>query len=96
MAEQVEMKAKVVQSEVKAVTARHRKALEERECELLWKVRIALLVWIPGVDLWLPSMQGLKGLLERGRGPKGAWSFLCHALRRRQTCEKPATAMEMF
>lgn len=38
MAEQVEMKAKVVQSEVKAVTARHKKALEERECELLWKV----------------------------------------------------------
>ena len=39
VAEQVEMKAKVVQSEVKAVTARHKKALEERECELLWKVR---------------------------------------------------------
>lgn len=30
VAEQVEMKAKVVQSEVKAVTARHKKALEER------------------------------------------------------------------
>lgn len=40
MAEQVEMKAKVVQSEVKAVTARHKKALEERECELLWKVML--------------------------------------------------------
>lgn len=39
MAEQVEMKAKVVQTEVKAVAARHKKALEERECELLWKVR---------------------------------------------------------
>lgn len=39
VAEQVEMKAKVVQAEVKAVTARHKKALEERECELLWKVR---------------------------------------------------------
>lgn len=38
MAEQVEMKAKVVQSEVKVVTTRHKKALEERECELLWKV----------------------------------------------------------
>ncbi|XP_049995605.1 E3 ubiquitin-protein ligase TRIM71 [Alexandromys fortis] len=38
VAEQVEMKAKVVQAEVKAVTARHKKALEERECELLWKV----------------------------------------------------------
>uniref|UniRef100_A0A8C5QPS1 E3 ubiquitin-protein ligase TRIM71 n=1 Tax=Leptobrachium leishanense TaxID=445787 RepID=A0A8C5QPS1_9ANUR len=38
LAEQVEMKAKVVQSEIKAVTARHRKALEERECKLLWKV----------------------------------------------------------
>ncbi|XP_029865295.1 E3 ubiquitin-protein ligase TRIM71 [Aquila chrysaetos chrysaetos] len=38
VAEQVEMKAKVVQSEVKAVTTRHKKALEERECELLWKV----------------------------------------------------------
>ncbi|KAM9601548.1 E3 ubiquitin-protein ligase TRIM71 [Trichechus inunguis] len=38
VAEQVEIKAKVVQSEVKAVTARHKKALEERECELLWKV----------------------------------------------------------
>lgn len=34
----MEMKAKVVQSEIKAVTARHKKALEERECELLWKV----------------------------------------------------------
>lgn len=41
VAEQVEMKAKVVQSEVKAVTARHKKALEERECELLWKVVLA-------------------------------------------------------
>lgn len=39
MAEQVEMKAKMVQSEVKAVTTRHKKALEERECELLWKVK---------------------------------------------------------
>ncbi|XP_074842224.1 E3 ubiquitin-protein ligase TRIM71 [Carettochelys insculpta] len=38
VAEQVEMKAKVVQSEVKAMTSRHKKALEERECELLWKV----------------------------------------------------------
>lgn len=38
VAEQVEMKAKVVQSEVKVVTTRHKKALEERECELLWKV----------------------------------------------------------
>ncbi|XP_043922579.1 E3 ubiquitin-protein ligase TRIM71 [Protopterus annectens] len=38
VAEQVEIKAKAVQSEVKAVTSRHKKALEERECELLWKV----------------------------------------------------------
>uniref|UniRef100_A0A8C5DNJ0 E3 ubiquitin-protein ligase TRIM71 n=1 Tax=Gouania willdenowi TaxID=441366 RepID=A0A8C5DNJ0_GOUWI len=38
MAEQVEIKAKVVQTEVKAVVLRHKKALEERECELLWKV----------------------------------------------------------
>ncbi|XP_030045884.1 E3 ubiquitin-protein ligase TRIM71 [Microcaecilia unicolor] len=38
VAEQVEMKAKVVQSEVKASTSRHKKALEDRECELLWKV----------------------------------------------------------
>lgn len=38
MAEQVEIKAKVVQSEVKALVLRHKKALEERECELLWKV----------------------------------------------------------
>uniref|UniRef100_H3APK4 E3 ubiquitin-protein ligase TRIM71 n=1 Tax=Latimeria chalumnae TaxID=7897 RepID=H3APK4_LATCH len=38
VAEQVEMKAKVAQTEVKAVTSRHKKALEERECELLWKV----------------------------------------------------------
>ncbi|XP_072009654.1 E3 ubiquitin-protein ligase TRIM71 isoform X1 [Engystomops pustulosus] len=38
LAEQVEMKAKVTQSEIKAVTSRHKKALEERECELLWKV----------------------------------------------------------
>lgn len=43
MAEQVEMKAKVVQSEIQAVTARHKKALEDRECELLWKVRGAQL-----------------------------------------------------
>lgn len=42
MAEQVEMKSKVVQSEVKAVTARHKKALEERECELLWKVNASM------------------------------------------------------
>lgn len=45
VAEQVEMKAKVVQSEVKAVTARHKKALEERECELLWKVMWG--AWLP-------------------------------------------------
>lgn len=41
MAEQVEIKAKVVQSEVKALVLRHKKALEERECELLWKVSSA-------------------------------------------------------
>ncbi|XP_066440957.1 E3 ubiquitin-protein ligase TRIM71 [Eleutherodactylus coqui] len=38
VAEQVEMKAKVAQTEIKAVTFRYKKALEERECELLWKV----------------------------------------------------------
>ncbi|XP_054462228.1 E3 ubiquitin-protein ligase TRIM71 [Anoplopoma fimbria] len=38
MAEQVEIKAKVVQTEVKALVLKHKKALEERECELLWKV----------------------------------------------------------
>ncbi|CAL8372394.1 unnamed protein product [Boreogadus saida] len=38
MAEQVEIKAKVVHTEVKAIVLRHRKALEERESELLWKV----------------------------------------------------------
>lgn len=38
MAEQVEIKAKVVQTEVKALVLRHKKALEERECELIWKV----------------------------------------------------------
>ncbi|XP_077125094.1 E3 ubiquitin-protein ligase TRIM71 [Ranitomeya variabilis] len=38
LAEKVEMKAKVAQSEIKAVTSRHKKALEERECELVWKV----------------------------------------------------------
>uniref|UniRef100_A0A3Q2XBS3 E3 ubiquitin-protein ligase TRIM71 n=1 Tax=Haplochromis burtoni TaxID=8153 RepID=A0A3Q2XBS3_HAPBU len=38
MSEQVEIKAKVVQTEVKALVLRHKKALEERECELLWKV----------------------------------------------------------
>ena len=38
MAEQVEIKAKVVQTEVKALVLRHKKALDERECELLWKV----------------------------------------------------------
>ncbi|CAF99480.1 unnamed protein product, partial [Tetraodon nigroviridis] len=32
------IKAKVVQTEVKALVLRHKKALEERECELLWKV----------------------------------------------------------
>lgn len=40
MAEQVEIKAKVVQTEVKALVLRHKKALEERECELLWKVSL--------------------------------------------------------
>lgn len=43
MAEQVEIKAKVVQTEVKALVLRHKKALEERECELLWKVRSAVI-----------------------------------------------------
>ncbi|MEQ2195025.1 E3 ubiquitin-protein ligase trim71, partial [Xenoophorus captivus] len=43
MAEQVEIKAKVVQTEVKALVLRHKKALEERECELLWKVSCWLL-----------------------------------------------------
>ncbi|XP_036794150.1 E3 ubiquitin-protein ligase TRIM71 [Oncorhynchus mykiss] len=38
VAEQVELKAMVVQSEVKAIAQRYKKALEERECELLWKV----------------------------------------------------------
>ncbi|XP_051925877.1 E3 ubiquitin-protein ligase TRIM71 [Hippocampus zosterae] len=38
IAEQVEIKAKVVQTEVKALVLRHKKALEERECELLWKL----------------------------------------------------------
>lgn len=42
MAEQVEIKAKVVQTEVKALVLRHKKALEERECELLWKVSSAV------------------------------------------------------
>ena len=42
MAEQVEIKAKVVQTEVKALVLRHKKALEERECELLWKVSCCL------------------------------------------------------
>lgn len=42
MAEQVEIKAKVVQTEVKALVLRHKKALEERECELLWKVSGAI------------------------------------------------------
>lgn len=64
VAEQVEMKAKVVQSEVKAVTARHKKALEERECELLWKVmaprprasmRPAFL-HEPHVRVWTPAL----------------------------------------
>lgn len=44
MAEQVEIKAKVVQTEVKALVLRHKKALEERECELLWKVSCYLCV----------------------------------------------------
>lgn len=38
IAEQVELKAKVVQTEVKTIALHHKKALEERECELLWKV----------------------------------------------------------
>lgn len=53
VAEQVEMKAKVVQSEVKAVTARHKKALEERECELLWKVMGGVGVACPAPSLGL-------------------------------------------
>ncbi|XP_030403462.1 E3 ubiquitin-protein ligase TRIM71-like [Gopherus evgoodei] len=38
VAEQVEMKAKTRQSEIRAMTCRHKKALENRERELLWKV----------------------------------------------------------
>ncbi|XP_041740156.1 E3 ubiquitin-protein ligase TRIM71-like [Coregonus clupeaformis] len=38
IAEQVEIKAKVVQTEVKNMVRRHMKALEERESQLLWKV----------------------------------------------------------
>ncbi|XP_072549066.1 E3 ubiquitin-protein ligase TRIM71-like [Salminus brasiliensis] len=38
LAQKVEMKAKKVQTEVKAVILCHKKALEERESELLWKV----------------------------------------------------------
>ncbi|KAM6968354.1 E3 ubiquitin-protein ligase TRIM71-like [Aplochiton taeniatus] len=38
VAEQVELKAKVVQSEVRAMTLQHRQAMEERERQLLWKV----------------------------------------------------------
>ncbi|XP_072572817.1 E3 ubiquitin-protein ligase TRIM71-like isoform X2 [Paramormyrops kingsleyae] len=38
IAEQLDIKAKVVQAEVKTITLQHKKALEERECELLWKV----------------------------------------------------------
>lgn len=59
VAEQVEMKAKVVQSEVKAVTARHKKALEERECELLWKVTECTSL-PPSLPSWLPR-PGLYG-----------------------------------
>lgn len=47
MAEHVEIKAKVVQTEVKALVLRHKKALEERECELLWKVSSYFHGWIP-------------------------------------------------
>lgn len=47
MAEQVEIKAKVVQTEVKALVLRHKKALEERECELLWKVSRSITVLFP-------------------------------------------------
>lgn len=96
MAEQVEMKAKVVQSEVKAVTARHRKALEERECELLWKVRMSLFTALAchydgsaHVDSGCGSVAaiyaGIRGPFKEGPGPEGAWSFLCPALGRRQT-----------
>ncbi|XP_018618632.1 E3 ubiquitin-protein ligase TRIM71-like [Scleropages formosus] len=38
IASQVELKAKVIQAEVKAVTLQHKKAVDERERELLWKV----------------------------------------------------------
>ncbi|XP_073424957.1 E3 ubiquitin-protein ligase TRIM71 [Dendrobates tinctorius] len=38
LAENIEKKAKGVQSEIKVVTSSHKKALEERECELTWKV----------------------------------------------------------
>lgn len=48
IAEQVELKAKVVQSEVKTTTLRHKKALEERECELLWKVNGHLVLSLCG------------------------------------------------
>uniref|UniRef100_A0A4W5MT73 E3 ubiquitin-protein ligase TRIM71 n=1 Tax=Hucho hucho TaxID=62062 RepID=A0A4W5MT73_9TELE len=38
IAEQVDIKAKVVQTEVKNMVLRHLKALEDRESQLLWKV----------------------------------------------------------
>ena len=51
MAEQVEIKAKVVHTEVKAIVLRHRKALEERESELLWKVSPPLLFIFKSLEM---------------------------------------------
>lgn len=61
MAEQVEIKAKVVQTEVKALVLRHKKALEERECELLWKVS--------------GSAEKRRQKKTLGREPKAVWSI---------------------
>lgn len=69
MAEQVEIKAKVVQTEVKALVLRHKKALEERECELLWKVSGH------SEDRLLSQLCGKASEKDPGREPKAVWSI---------------------
>nr|XP_032646045.1 E3 ubiquitin-protein ligase TRIM71-like [Chelonoidis abingdonii] len=63
MAEQVEMKTKVLQSEIRAMTYRHKKALENWECELLWKVEKINQVQAKSVHLQVEKLrQNLNNL----------------------------------
>lgn len=65
------MKAKVVQSEVKTTTLRHKKALEERECELLWKVSTWFYHYVENLHHITISISN-RGFIHSGY--TGAWT----------------------